>query len=156
MATAKATHKLARAHHVIFDPARHFVDGPSAGDRLKLPAGTHVIPGPTELANLPDRFIAFATPDEPAERELDEGGDDTEEEEAASDEEADSRDEDEGTEQEESTPDAEALLAEKLDSVNGNWSALTKDIHLELAEAFGLGDCSAFTKAQIQEMIEIR
>ena len=74
MAKIKATHRLRAPHYVRYDPDRHFVKGdePAKGDKVKLPAGAHLIPTENELQNIGDRLEPLSTPEAPEEKDEDE------------------------------------------------------------------------------------
>lgn len=154
----RATHRLRRPHGVVFDPARHFLKGMTAGERCTLPAGTHVIPRERELENMPDRFQALRVAGRPAERVIDDGVSDNDEpkgkDESTEDESTETTEDDltegeatedettddETTEEEADQADPRAAVDEALAAVGGDWDALTSEVLQELAETYGITD----------------
>lgn len=132
MAKIKATHRLRRPHGVVYDPKCHFLkDAPKTGDRVTLPAGTHIIPNENQLANMPDRFESLSTPEAPAEVEVD----DDEDEDPGEDDDPD----EDSEEHEPSTPsEADQIVDDALSEVNGAWNALTSSQLEDLADGYDI------------------
>lgn len=182
MATHTATHRLRRPHNVLFDSARHFVDGPSEGARIQLPEGTHISPTALELQNMPDRFESLSVPETPAEREIDYNADSAEEDDTDTDSTGtveedppdstgtvetsapvDSTSASETPPNDQNTePDIDVVASEAademLESVGGAWDALTHDQLTELAvlfelEVHGTGSSGNILKADLVEAV---
>jgi pyruvate/2-oxoglutarate dehydrogenase complex dihydrolipoamide acyltransferase (E2) component len=120
----------------MFDPKCHFLkdDAPKVGDRVILPAGTHIIPTESQLANLPDRFENLSTPETPAEVEVD---DDDGEDDDPDDDPDDEPEDDEPEEHEPSTPsEADQAVDDALSEVNGSWNSLTSPQLEVLADGY--------------------
>ncbi len=159
MAKIKATHRLRRPHQVFYDPSCHFLKGekPEKGAKIRLPAGTHVIPTEMQLINLPDRFESLIVPEQPAEVEVDDDdgepdGDDPDadaeeaeadgEDETSGSEEEEDPDEEEGSDGEDQTPgtpsEADMIVDDALSEVNGEWDALTSVQLEDLADGYDI------------------
>ena len=127
----KATHRLRRPHQVHFDPMRHFLpkgDAPETGDRVTLPAGTHMIPTEGQLIALPDRFESLASPAKPAEVTVNDESADDDDDEPDDDEVAD----------DDLPSEADRLVDVALSEVSDDWSALTSVQLADLADGYGI------------------
>ncbi len=156
MAKIRATHRLLRPHEVFYDPKVHLKldNPPEPGSRIRLPAGTHLIPTAVQLAALPTRFESLAPPEPPAEVEVEDDEDNEPEDEdpdGSKDEPEDEGSEDgastDGTEtpseedetESENTPAHEAV-DEALAAVNGAWEAMLSDQLEDLAAGYDIGE----------------
>ncbi len=136
----KATHRLRRPHEVLFDPTCHFLkkaDAPAKGARVVLPKGTHIIPSPSQLANMPDRLESLSTPEAPATAMVDddEGEDEDEDPEPEAEaEEEEAEDEPEASD----SSEADDAVDAALEAVSGEWDALLISQLTDLADAYDL------------------